>query len=127
MVLESGIIVIPKGKERTKEGFCMARLSREQMCSKLCAWVREIFVEKELADEAVKYIFSIYNKKKTRKKDDGSTEEYLPSYAQLEKMVKEKYSEKFDAIALAKELAKNKKKEEKRKKAAEEANKPTAE
>lgn len=99
----------------------MARLSREQMCSKLCAWVREIFVEKELADEAVKYIFSIYNTKKPREKKDGTKEEYLPSYAELEKMVKEKFAEKFDALALAKELAKNEKKEEKRKKAAAEA------
>lgn len=100
----------------------MARLSREQMRTKLCAMVRNTFEDNALADEAAKYIFSIYNKEIPRKDKYGKAKDpSLPTYAELEKMVKTKYAEKFEAIALAAELAKNKKKDEERKKAAEEA------
>lgn len=103
----------------------MARLSREQMRTKLCAMIRKNFTDKKLEDEAQDYVFAIYNAKKERTKKDGTKEEYLPSYAELEKMVKEKYSTVFDAIARAKEKAKS---DKKYKKAAEEAQSiPTAE
>lgn len=104
----------------------MARMTREQMRTKLCAMVRNTFEDNALADEAAKYIFAIYNKEIPRKDKQGKDKEpSLPTYAELEKMVKTKYAEKFEAIALAAELAKNKKKDEERKKAAEEAAKKT--